>query len=217
MAKPLGRIAVVSLIFSIALMLPVIAHADKTPKAQKAAAAAAEKPAAAPAGDAAHEAAMAEMMKYAAPGAAHEVLKSMEGDWGASVKMMMGPEPTVTPGTSVNRLILGGRYLEQRFTSTMMNQPFEGYGLTGYDNRKQQYTNFWVDNSSTEMMTGQGSWDAAAKTVTMKSEGTGPDGKPMPMRMVTKMTGPDQHVFSMYAPMEGKEQLMMEITYTRKK
>lgn len=178
---------------------------------------AAEKPAA-PKVDPAHEAAMAEMMKYASPGPAHEALKSSAGTWDCTVKSWGAPgEPTVSKGTSVNTLILGGRYLEQRFTSTMFGQPFEGYGLTGYDNRKGVYTNFWIDNSSTEMLTGDGSYDAKTGTWTSTMTSTGPDGKPMVMKNVTKVVNPDKHVFSMYAPMEGKETLMMEITYDRKK
>jgi hypothetical protein len=172
----------------------------------------------APKADPAQDAAMAEMMKYAAPGPGHEVLKSMVGTWEASVKMLGGPgEPTVTPGTSENRLVLGGRYLEQRFTSTLFDQPFEGWGLMGFDNRRGVYTNVWVDNSSTEVLTGDGSWDAATKTMTASMKGTGPDGKVMTMRNVTRVVDADTHVFSMFSDMGGKEQLMMEITYKRKR
>jgi hypothetical protein len=44
----------------------------------------------------------------------------MLGRWKAVVKSWNGPgEPTVSEGTSENRMILGGRYLEQKFQSTM--------------------------------------------------------------------------------------------------
>jgi hypothetical protein len=168
--------------------------------------------------DPAQDPAMAEMMKYAMPGPAHELLKSMEGEWRATVKSWMAPgEPAVSEGTSSHRLILGGRYVEQRFKSTFMDQPFEGVGLTGFDNRKGRYTSLWLDNFSTEVMSGEGTWDAAAKTLTMTSTGPGPDGKPTTIRSVTKVVDDDTHVFSMYAPMEGKETLAMEITYKRVK
>jgi hypothetical protein len=112
-------------------------------------------------------------------------------------------------------MILGGRFLEQRFRGTFSGQPFEGYGLTGYDNQKSAYTMFWVDNTATSMMTGEGSMDPAGQQFTMTSKGMGPDGKPMDLRLVTRIVDPNRHVFSMYGTVDGKEQLLMEITYTR--
>jgi hypothetical protein len=165
---------------------------------------------------AADDAMMAEMMKYASPGPGHEKLKAMEGKWKTVSKMWLAPgEPTVTEGSSENRLILGGRYLEQRYQGTFMGQPFEGYGLTGYDNKKSVYTTLWVDNTSTEMMTGEGEMDAAGKELVFRSMGAGPDGRPMETKSVTRIVDPNRHVFSMYGMVDGKEQLMMEITYTR--
>jgi hypothetical protein len=179
---------------------------------------AARSAAAPPKAAAMHDDAMAEMMKYAMPGPGHAMLAGSVGDWDATVKMWMGPgEPMVTAGTSHNTMILGGRYLEQRYTGTMMGQPFHGYGLTGYDNRKQRYTTLWVDDSSTEMMAGTASWNDKEHTLTGMNETTGPDGKPMTSRTTTRRPDPDTEVFSMYADMGGKETLMMEITYRRTK
>jgi hypothetical protein len=166
--------------------------------------------------DPAQDAMMAEMAKYAAPGPMHKRLESMVGTWKCTVKAWMAPgEPMVSEGTSVNTLVLGGRYLAQDFTSTMMDQPFQGWGLTGYDNRKQQFTGLWIDNTSTAMMTQTGSLNAKGDELVFKGTTDGPDGKPMDVRMVTKFVDDKKHVFSMYAPMQGKETLMMEITYTK--
>jgi len=163
-----------------------------------------------------HDAMMAEMMKYAMPGEAHQWLKKAEGRWDATVKMWAGPgEPQVSKGVSVHKMILGGRYLEQRFSGTFMEQPFEGYGLLGYDNKKKTYTSFWIDNSSTSMMTSSGTADETGKVVTMHASTDGPDGKPMDMRQVTKIVDDNTHVFSMYGKMGEQETLMMEITYKR--
>jgi hypothetical protein len=170
----------------------------------------------APKTDPAHDAMMAEMMKYAAPGPNHAKLKTMEGKWKAVVKSWFAPgEPTVSEGTSENRLVLGGRYLEQEFKGTMMDQPFEGYGLTGYDNKKNVFTTLWVDNTSTSMMNGNGSLDESGKEITVKGVMDGPAGTPIDYKTVTRIVDETKHVFSMYGIMEGKEQLMMEITYTK--
>lgn len=161
---------------------------------------------------------MDEMMKYAMPGPSHKLLESFVGDWVATSKMWMGPgEPMTSTGVSIHRLILGGRFLEQRYSGSMMGQPYEGYGLTGFDNRKGRYNTFWVDNTMTEMSVGEGSWDPATKSLTVTSAITGPDGKPTTMRTVTVVQDADTHVFTMYAPMNGAETRLAEITYKRKK
>jgi Protein of unknown function (DUF1579) len=164
------------------------------------------------------DAQMAEMMKLGAPGPAHEKLRAMEGRWKAVTKSWLAPgEPAVSEGTSENRMVLGGRFLEQQVKATMMGQPYEGLGLTGYDNKKGVYTFTWVDNMGTMTMTGEGSMDAAGQELTMKGSEDGPDGKPMDFRMVTRIVDPNRHVWSMYGTQDGKEQLMMEITYTRER
>ena len=169
-----------------------------------------------PQGDAQHEAMMAEMMKLAAPGPQHERFKASVGKWKAVVKSWNGPgEPAVSEGVSDNQLILGGRYLEQRFRSTMMGQPFEGYGLNGFDNATKRYWFMWVDNMSTGLLTGLGDLDEDGKTLTTTSTTTGPDGKPMNMRSVTQFVDDKTQVFTMYGVMGGQEMKMMEITYTR--
>ncbi len=197
---------------ALAVAAALTAHAGEPPK----------KPAARPAAgaetktDAAHDAMMAEMMKLAQPGPAHAKLKVMEGNWKVVTKSWYAPgEPTVTEGTAQNRMILGGRYLEQRMSGTMFGQPFEGYGLTGYDNRRNEYVVLWVDNASSWLTTGSGTMDEAGTELTVRSRDIGPDGKPMETRMVTRILDPSRHVFSMYAVAEGQERLVMEATYTR--
>ena len=159
---------------------------------------------------------MAEMMKLATPGPQHEALKASVGKWKAVVKSWNAPgEPVVSEGTDESRMILGGRYLEDRFQSTMMGQPFEGYGLTGFDNGAKRYWFFWVDNMSTGMMSGTGSMDESGKILTVTATAPGPDGRPMDVRMVTRFVDENTHVWSMYGTQGGREMLMMEITYTR--
>ena len=85
--------------------------------------------------------------------AQHALLKSMVGTWNATVKQWTGgPEPTVTKGTMKNEMMFGGRYLESKYKGVYEGKPFEGYGLTGYDTRRNQLISFWVDDMSTSWM-----------------------------------------------------------------
>ena len=78
---------------------------------------------------------------------------SARGTRRSSSWMAPGADPMVMDGTSENRWVMGGRYLEQRFNGNFMGMPFEGIGYTGYDNVKKQYWGTWMDNMSTGMMT----------------------------------------------------------------
>jgi hypothetical protein len=160
--------------------------------------------------------AMEQMEKLAQPGANHDKLKAMAGSWKATVKAFMGgPQPMISEGTSQNDMVLGGRYLEQRYKGTFMGKPFEGIGYTGYDNQTGMYQSVWMDNSSTWMMTSSGTMDDASKTLSLKGMATGMDGKPMEMRTQLKWADPSTMVFTMFGNMGGQEQPMMEITYKK--
>ena len=184
-----------------------------------AAAAAQEKPKTPPAMSAEEKAAMEAWEKFASPGAGHKAIADMAGTWDAEVTMYMGPTPAKSKGTSENRLVLGGRWVEQRFKSEMMGQPFEGLGYTGYDNYKKKYIGTWMDTMSTAVMVTEGTFDAAGKVMTSTS--TMDDfmtGKPTTVRMTTTVKDADNHHFEMFGPgPDGKEVKQMEIHYRRRK
>ena len=157
------------------------------------------------------------------PGDAHKKLEAMVGTWDAEVKMWMnGPtgEATISKGTSINKLVLGGRYVEQDFAGEMMNQPFNGIGFTGYDNFKKKYISSWIDNMSTAMSTMDGSVDKQGSTFTlwgtMDEPMTGERGKKV--KYVTRIIDADKHIFKVYdVQAYGDKKPTMQITYTRKK
>ncbi|HEY0591259.1 MAG TPA: DUF1579 domain-containing protein [Thermoanaerobaculia bacterium] len=167
------------------------------------------------------KAAMEAWMKAATPGDAHKKLAELEGTFEATVRMWdkPGAEPNVSKGTSENRLILGGRWLEQRFKSTFMDQPFEGVGYTGYDNIKKQYVGTWMDTMSTGVMLSTGQPGKVANSYVFTGTMDDPmSGKSMPVEEKFVVHGPDRHVMEMYAPgPDGKMYKNMEIEYLRKK
>jgi hypothetical protein len=157
------------------------------------------------------------------PGTQHKMLEESVGAWDAEVKMWMkgpGTEPTISKGTSENKMVLGGRYLQQDFTGEMMGQPFAGVGLTGYDNFKKKYVSFWIDNMSTAMSTMDGVMDKDGKSCTMWGKmdepATGEKGKKV--KYVTRFIDKDTQVFETYdVSAYGDKKPVMEITYKRKK
>ena len=174
-----------------------------------------------PAGGAAEQQMMEMWQKMSTPGSEHAFLGRMEGTWDAKVRWWMEPggPPQESAGTSVNRMVLGGRWLEQRYTGTMWDQPFEGLGYTGFDNHKQEYTGWWIDTSSTAgmMMTGRMDESGASMTCTGSMDDFMTGGS-VEMKEVLTITDDDHHKAEMW--MSGPDGAMfknMEIEYSRKK
>ena len=154
------------------------------------------------------------------PGPEHEKLKQMAGEWEAKTKLHIpGVPATESAGEYKAAMDVGGLFLVGQFKGEMLGQTFIGRGLTGYDTFKKKNTGVWVDSMSTAIYTTEGSWDASGKVLTEHMEGPDPaTGKTMKMRTVLEIADKDRMTMKMYGPdPEGKEFLMMEIVYTRKK
>jgi uncharacterized protein DUF1579 len=160
---------------------------------------------------------MAAYMKYATPGPEHELLKSLAGNWKAVTKSWMGPgDPQVSEGRAVRTVILGGRYLKDEYTTTFMNQPFEGFGITGYDLLKKEYVSTWSDTMGTAILISRGKADASGKVLTLVASYDDPvTGQKKTMKEVTKILDPNKNVFEIWEDNGGKEVKSMEVTYTR--
>lgn len=161
---------------------------------------------------------MEAMMKFAQPGEHHKHLQALEGCWTASCKAWMGQkEPQVSEGRSANRMVLGGRFLEQRYESSFSGMPFSGIGMTGYDTYRKAYVATWADTFGTTITHYLGHCTNDGKTmVALGSYTNVATGKQAQQKNVTRVLGPDQHTFEMYdMGADGKWSKMMEITYTR--
>ena len=102
-----------------------------------------------------------------------------------------------------------------------MNMTFEGRGTEAYDNITKQYTNSWIDNMGTGIMTMTGSCDEGGKKCTYNGMTSDPmAGKSVPMRQVITWLDGDTFTNEMFGnDPTGKEKEMkwMEITAKRAK
>jgi Protein of unknown function (DUF1579) len=161
---------------------------------------------------------MQAMMAYSTPGDIHKMLAKSTGSWSATLSMWMQPDakPVSSTASCVNEMILGGRYLQAKNKGVFMGQPFEGIGLTGYDNAKKQFVSTWVDNMGTGIMTMTGSWDEASKSIRYSGMMVDPStSKDIPVREVWRFVDDNNQVMEMYASSNGKEFKTMEVKYTR--
>lgn len=161
---------------------------------------------------------MAEMEKAAAPGPEHKALAESVGSWTANSKMYMEPgkPPMESSGTEKVEPVLGGRFIQMKFSGNMMGKPFEGMGMEGYDNIKKKWVMTWADSMGTMIIYAEGTGDAKSRTFT--GEETMPNGQKRPFKWVSRIDSKDKHTMEMFAPgPDGKEMKEMEIVYTRAK
>ncbi len=158
-------------------------------------------------------------MKAASPGPEHKRLDALVGSWEGTVTMWMDPSkpPTESKCTAERKWVLGGRFLHEEVKGEFMGMPFQGVGLTGYDNTQKKYTAMWVDNLTTSISTSLGTADESGNVLTFTKEDVDPvSGKKVKGRDVVNLA-PDKNTMEMYKEgPDGKEMKVMEIIFTRK-
>jgi hypothetical protein len=153
------------------------------------------------------------------PGPEHKVLEMDAGTWDATVETFMAPgaPPMVSKGTETNTMGCGGLCLISDFRSTMGGAPFHGHGTSTWDPAKKKYVGSWTDSMSNGILIGESTYDAAAKTATGWMEGPDVMGKVTKSRSVVEYRDANTRVMSMFTTgPDGKEALMMKISYTRR-
>lgn len=163
---------------------------------------------------------MAAFTKAGTPGANHAWLAALEGKWAVEAKAWMGPgEPQLSKGKAEMKMVLGGRFLEQRYDALFMDQPFSGIGYTGFDNTQGKFFSVWMDSMSTHLYTEEGTLDAAGKMLSTTSQHPDPlTGRMVKGRSTSTMADIDTYVVEMYEPgPDGKEALTLQLTYKRGK
>ena len=161
---------------------------------------------------------MAAYMAAATPGAEHGRLAAMTGKYTVTVKWWMDPsaEPQVSTASVERKMILGGRYLVAKHDGQVMGQPFEGMGMTAYDNVEQQYVSTWMDTMGTGIMRMTGNFDAYGKVLTMWGESMDPYTKKATKMKITTIVTDTGEVSEMYMiGDDGSEWKMMEFTLTK--
>ena len=174
---------------------------------------------------------MEKWMATISPSEHHKHLNAFVGSWNTHSKMWWeGPgKPAVeTDGTSEVKWVLGKRYIQEHYHGSMMMPdesggmapvPYEGIGLTGYDNYKNLYIGTWANNLSTELLIRKGGRDPSGKLFT--SYGTMDeamlDVHDRMIKYVWRIINDDKHMLEIYDLHAGDGYKVIEITYTRKK
>ena len=161
---------------------------------------------------------MAQWQSASMPSAGHARLMPMVGTWKATTTFTMSPgdPPQVHGGTSVHRLVLGGRYLEQIYKGTAMGMPFEGMGFTGYDNVQKKYVGVWMDTFGTGLMTSSGTGTPSDERIDCVAEAVEPSGLRRVFETIVRIRNHSAHSYEMWTKdQNGKKFRTMIVEYER--
>jgi hypothetical protein len=122
--------------------------------------------------------------------------------------------------------VLDGRYLRQHMKGDMLMPdatgqikptPYEGMGLTGYDNYRKSYVGHWQDNLTTAMHTFSDQRSPDGKTLTMYGLMDEPmlDMFARHVKYVTMIENDNKFVFAVYDLAAGENHKAFEIVYER--
>ena len=155
------------------------------------------------------------MTELAKPGEHHTWLTAQAGEYDVAMKTYGPGGVQEAKATATVKMVLGGRFQEQRFNGTVHGKPFEGFGMTGYDNLKKEFVNYWFDTMGTAPSVARGQRSADGKVMTLTGSWDMPGGA-MPFSMVTTVKSEKEMTFKMTGTFQGQEMPMMEATYTKK-
>lgn len=160
--------------------------------------------------------------EYATPTEPHKKMASESGTWTEDLTFWMSPDdknPQKYTATAEFKMLLNGRYQEQRHKGKMMGMDFEGISTLAYNNASGEYTSTWIDNMGTGMMIASGKYDEASKSTTFLGEMIDPMTKKSKKvrQVVTIIDDNTQKMESFDEAPNGKEFKSMEILMKRKK
>ncbi len=164
---------------------------------------------------------VAQEMQMPKPGPEHQIFKTDEGTWDATVEIGAAPGTPAMTSTGVETNVVGcnGLCLITDFKGQMGGSPFTGHGVAAYDAVKKKYVGSWTDSMSRGIATSESTYDPATKTTIGWMETPDPmTGAPMKSKSVVEYADGDHRIFTLYmvAP-DGKEMQTMRIKYVRRK
>src|SRR5439155_25747718 len=111
--------------------------------------------------------ARAQEQKAATPGPVHQRLAKLAGEYTTVAKFAAKPgDPAQeSRGTAKLTSVLGGRFVHEENSGSLLGQPNSGLRLYGYNDASGHYEGMWVYTGSTGIMTLTGTSTDDGKTI----------------------------------------------------
>lgn len=144
-------------------------------------------------------------------------LAALAGTWNVKQSLWLkhGEPPQVDSGTAEFILELGGRALRQDLRVDS-STPFQGVGITGYDNVTRTWFTSWTDVGYTDLMLLRGVRDEGASTWRFSGTMHDVDGATIPTREELTLLDKDHLIARYYETKQGREALVVQLEYSRR-
>jgi hypothetical protein len=153
------------------------------------------------------------------PGEFHQKLRVFAGEWDGQAKCYEpgAPTPKESRTNMHSAMIMGGKFLHLKVNGTMNDEPFDGFGVIGYNNATRQYESSWIDSTSTDVCYMTGNADSQGKIFTFTGDVTDPTtNKTAKARQVWRSVANDKATLEFYMTgADGKETKMGDVTLTK--
>ncbi|RYZ97864.1 MAG: DUF1579 domain-containing protein [Sphingobacteriaceae bacterium] len=158
---------------------------------------------------------------YIWPNTIHQKLAEYEGEWDEEVTMWLSPksQPETYKIKCINKMILGGRYLQSSQRGYMMGTEFEGLTTIGYHTNNQKFTLTILNNIGTGTLTLLGFWITPFKSIELFGDIPNAENTDViHVRQVINFIDKDNYVIQNFDKRAGHEEYKnMEYRFTRKK
>ena len=158
-------------------------------------------------------------MAVSRPGAEHRWLEPLVGSWAIDLRWQgPGGAETRVAGTSENRWILDGRFLQSDSTAGEGPSRIDATTIYGFDNRQKKFFALGLHNLATYILELSGSYDPASHSFLLSGkERDELTGGVLVYRELLKVEGPDRHVLRVYFDVPGRTPArILEAVYTRR-
>jgi hypothetical protein len=152
------------------------------------------------------------------PGEHHRHLKQMAGTWDFKSKFHTIPGQVVEmKGVEVAKMQPGGFWLISDFTGKIMNIPFHGHAVMGYEAHKKKYIGTWADSFGSVLVTTTGTCSKDGKVTTMIGKGYDQMQKrEITYKQVYRIKDANNRTYHMYDIQGKNEKLIMETVCRRR-
>jgi len=151
----------------------------------------------------------------------HEFLGKQVGTWDVAGRYWMAPgaDPMVAKGVAEQQLVLGGRFLQQKFTLGMGGMSMEGLGYWGWDTVTDQWVMTWMDDHGPYLYIYRGTTEADGTHRMRGKEPHRVTGKPLiDAEFTMKWKNDDAFDMTVYMPdADGRKQRVAIMNYVRRK
>ena len=153
------------------------------------------------------------------PTSQHKILAQSTGVWDARIEVRSpGESARVSRGKETATMTCGDLWLVTELNGEISGAPYHGRGTYGYDPARGKYLGVWIDSTATHPWLSEGDYDSEAKTLTMRMEGPGADGRMGLWRTVMEYKDARHRVFTMYQNLpDGSEVPGLVIRYAKQR